>query len=379
MSSVRSRPALRIVTIVGARPQFVKAAVVSRAIRRLGSGRRAAPIEEVLVHTGQHYDPVMSGVFFAQLDLPAPRYDLGVGSGPHGRQTGRMLMRLEPILLAERPDFVLVYGDTTSTLAGALAAAKLAIPVAHVEAGLRSFDRAMPEELNRVLTDRLSALLFCPAEAAALNLAREGIMSGIHVVGDVMFDAFLAYRGLARRGSDVLARLDLKARGFALATVHRQENTDDPVRLAGLMEALAAIAAEDGPLVVPLHPRTRAALRRLGRSVRSSAGLLIVPPLPYLDMIALESAARVILTDSGGVQKEAYFAGVPCVTLRTETEWTETVAAGANVVAGTEPAAVRSAYAAARRSRPSAHPPLYGRGDAGRRIARILLDSRRTL
>jgi UDP-GlcNAc3NAcA epimerase len=363
---------MRIATIVGARPQFIKAAVVSRAIREYNAARPAARLREFLVHTGQHYDDNMSGSFFRDLGLPEPRYHLGVGSGPHGRQTGRMLAKIEEVLDKDRPDLVLVYGDTNTTLAGALAAAKLGLPVAHVEAGLRSRNWEMPEEINRVLTDRLSAVLLCPTDAAVANLAAEGIRRGVHKVGDVMFDAFLARRAQARRRSRILSRLALRPGEYCLATVHRQENTDRPERLRRIFTALARIA-RNVPVVVPLHPRTLHTLRKIGWERKAAAAISLVPPLPYLDMIALETGANVILTDSGGVQKEAYFAGVPCVTLRTETEWVETVAAGANVIAGTAPAAIEAAFAKSLEVKSKSWPRLYGRGDAGRRIVRILL------
>jgi UDP-GlcNAc3NAcA epimerase len=365
----------RFVTIVGARPQFVKAAVVSRAVRVHNAAKPRIRAVEILVHTGQHYDENMSDVFFRELGIPEPRYHLGVGSGPHGRQTGRMLERIEAVLLEEKPDFVLVYGDTNSTLAGALAAMKLRIPVAHVEAGLRSRNWEMPEETNRVLADRISSLLFCPTGTAAANLAAEGITRGVHIVGDVMYDAFLAHKRRAVGRSGILGRLGLRRRGYALATIHRQENTDDPGRLGRIFEALGTISRRFGPVIVPLHPRTRGALDRSGLRAGDPNGPRIVPPASYLDMIALESGARVILTDSGGVQKEAYFARVPCVTLRTETEWVETVAAGANQVAGTGIEAIAAAFDRSLEAAPKSWPRLYGRGDAGRRVLRILLSA----
>lgn len=373
MRSNPPEPPLRIATIVGARPQFIKAAVVSGAVRAHNAAKPPVRIVETLIHTGQHYDDNMSGVFFRELGIPKPRYHLGVGSGPHGRQTGRMLVRIETVLAQERPDLVLVYGDTNSTLAGALTAAKMGIPVAHIEAGLRSRNWKMPEEINRVLTDRLAALLFCPTDAAVANLADEGISRGVYKVGDVMFDAYIASQKRARRASRILDRWDLRIGSYSLATIHRQENTDDPERLRSLFDAIAGIARRHGPVVIPLHPRTVGALRRLRWNERDAPELRIIPPVPYLDMIALESNARIILTDSGGVQKEAYFAGIPCLTLRTETEWVETVAAGANFVAGSSPQAIEAAFAKAAAATPRSWPRLYGRGDAGPRILRVLL------
>lgn len=309
----------KILTVVGARPQFVKAAAVSRAIP--GSGA-----VECLVHTGQHFDVGMSEVFFAELGIPAPAYHLGIHGGGHGAMTGRMLEALEGVMLRERPDIVLVYGDTNSTLAGALAAVKLHIPVAHVEAGLRSFNRRMPEEVNRVMTDHASTWLFCPTSTAAANLAREGITAGVHRVGDVMFDATTHAALRARTRSAVLERLGLNPGGYAVATLHRAENTDDPARLAALLDWLRERAGE-APVVFPVHPRTRHAAERAGLSFD---GLRSCDPVGYLDMARLLADAVAVYTDSGGLQKEAYFHRKPCVTLREETEWVETVEAGWN-------------------------------------------------
>jgi len=276
----------------------------------------------------------MSSVFFRELDLPTPDYNLGVGSGSHGQQTGLMLMRIEEVLLRELPDWVLVYGDTNSTLAGALAAAKLHIPVAHVEAGLRSFNRRMPEEINRVVTDHLSTLLFCPTQTAVDNLLREGVTKGVHLVGDVMQEALLWAAERAHSVSTILERLGLEEKAYLLATVHRAENTDDPHRLSTILAAFQELS-QSLPVVFPLHPRTRQRMAEFGLQDYLSS-LRVVEPLGYLDMVRLEQAAGVILTDSGGVQKEAFWLGVPCVTLREETEWVETVECGANVLAGVE-------------------------------------------
>ncbi|HXJ94782.1 MAG TPA: UDP-N-acetylglucosamine 2-epimerase (non-hydrolyzing) [Terriglobia bacterium] len=350
----------KVATVVGARPQFVKAAAISRRLRCMA--------REVLIHTGQHYDANMSEVFFQELEIPAPDYHLDVGSGTHGKQTGEMLEEIEEVLLQEKPDWVLVYGDTNSTLAGALAAAKLHIPVAHVEAGLRSFNRRMPEEINRVLTDHLAALLLAPTEVAVRNLRKEGLMEGVELVGDVMYEVALEHLKAAEQHSRILERLGLNGRGFALATVHRAENTDDPSRLSAILDALGRIGREY-PVVLPLHPRTREAARRLSGAWLEH--LQVTEPLPYLDMVRLESQARLILTDSGGVQKEAFFFHVPCITLRDETEWVETVDSGWNVLAGAEPERI---VHAARSYKPGSHNTFpYGRGDASRRIIALLL------
>lgn len=347
----------RVVTIVGARPQFVKAAAVSRVLR----GR----FDEVLIHTGQHYDDRMSAVFFEELGIPEPDVNLGVGSGSHGAQTAAMLAGIERVLLEACPAWALVYGDTNSTLAGALAAAKLHIPVAHVEAGLRSFNRAMPEEINRVLTDHAADLLLCPSETAVANLAREGITRGVALVGDVMADALAQAARMAEGRSDALERLGLKQGGFLLVTVHRAENTDDPIRLRGILAALDALGE---PLVFPVHPRTRRVLDALGYN--PPRHIVLTEPVGYLDMVRLEQAARAILTDSGGVQKEAYWLGVPCVTLRDETEWVETVAAGWNTLAGADSA--RIVAAVHHLAPPTARPPLYGDGQAAERVVAAL-------
>lgn len=355
----------KIVTIVGARPQFIKAAAVSREILK-----HPGQLEEVMVHTGQHYDPNMSQVFFDELEIPAPRYNLEVSGGTHGAMTGRMLEGIERILLDEKPDWVLIYGDTNSTLAGALAAAKLHIPVAHVEAGLRSFNMHMPEEINRILADRVSSVLLCPTALAVDNLAREGVTQGVHNVGDVMYDVALYYRERARAASGILKTLGLTEKAFALATCHRAENTDDPVRLEGIVSALAQVAS-DMPVVLPLHPRTRKLLQQFGLE-RYLAALTIVEPLPFLDMVALEQAAKVIFTDSGGVQKEAFFYRVPCITMRDETEWVETIELGWNRLVGAERVRILEAYAALATGSADVSGLPYGDGRAAKRILALL-------
>lgn len=361
---------MKVLSLVGARPQFVKAAGVSRLLQ--GEYGRQRGLEEFLVHSGQHYDPGLSQIFFDELGIPKPGLNLGVGSGSHAETTARILLALEPVLCDYRPDVVLVYGDTNTTLAGALCAAKLRFPVAHVEAGLRSFNRNMPEETNRVVADHLADLLLCPTRTAVENLAREGISKGVHLVGDVMFDVALHQATRADRESTVLARLGLEPRGYALATVHRQENTDQEDRLAGILAGLRSVA-RGMPVVMPVHPRTRAAIAARGWDAQLE-GILATEPVSYLDMVALESHARVVLTDSGGVQKEAFFFGVPCVTLRVETEWVETIEAGANRLAGWEETRIVTATAEALRGAPFAEDLLdrrllpYGDGRSAERM-----------
>jgi UDP-N-acetylglucosamine 2-epimerase (non-hydrolysing)/UDP-GlcNAc3NAcA epimerase len=349
---------MRIATVIGNRPQFVKAAAVSGPLR--------ARHEEVLIHTGQHYDDELSAVFFRELGLPAPDHELGLGSGTqsgdNAAQTARMLAALPALLDAIGPDAVLVYGDTNSTLAGGLAAAQRDVAVAHVEAGMRSFDRAMPEELNRVLTDHLAGLLLCPSQTAVDNLRREGIERGVALVGDVMVDvARLVAPGAAAR-VDVLDHVGVEPGAYLLATAHRAGNVDDPQRLRRLVELLLALP---GPLLLPLHPRTRARLRTAGLLERLAAGVQVIAPMGYVEFTALLHHARAVLTDSGGVQKEAYLAGVPCVTLRDRTEWVETVAAGWNTLVDLDAPAVLTAL---ERPRPSERPPLYGDGHAADRV-----------
>jgi UDP-GlcNAc3NAcA epimerase len=349
---------VKLVSVVGARPQFIKASPLSRELR--------VRHQEILVHTGQHYDHGMSDVFFEELGIPAPEYHLGIGSATHGAQTGAMLAAVEAVLQKESPEAVIVYGDTNSTLAGALAAAKLHLPVAHVEAGLRSFNRRMPEEINRVLTDHLSTWLFAPSEVARRQLAQEGISRGVHVVGDLMVDALRLHGARAAARPEALTRHGLGAGAYYLATVHRAENTDDADTLRRILGALGAL---DKPVALPLHPRTQKRVAELG--IKIDGNVRVLAPQGYLDMLALQRGAACILTDSGGIQKEAYHLRVPCVTLRDETEWVETVAAGWNTMAGAEPERILAAVA--RRAGPDApHPDLYGDGMTARRIVEIL-------
>ena len=343
---------VKILTVVGARPQFIKAAAVSRAIRETDG------LAEVMIHTGQHFDANMSDLFFEELAIPKPKHHLDINGGGHGDMTGRMLMAIEPILLAERPDWVVVYGDTNSTLAGSLAAAKLHIPVAHVEAGLRSFNRRMPEELNRIVTDHLSTLHLCPTATAIANLATEGVVNGVYHVGDVMYDATVFALEKAEIGSTILADLQLRPKQYSLATVHRAENTDDPERLREVVQFLLE-QSRGRTVVLPLHPRTRGAAARLGVSLE---GLRVINPVGYLDMAKLLHHAAEVYTDSGGLQKEAYFHRVPCITLRDETEWTETVTNGWNRLWKGPAHLVRSEITD------------YGRGRAAFEIAELLRD-----
>ena len=351
----------RVLTVIGNRPQFVKAAAVSHRLRDAG--------DEVLVHTGQHHDEALSDVFFAELGLPRPEHRLDLGGGSNTAQTARMLSALEPLLAAERPDVVLVYGDTNSTLAGALAAAQARIPVAHVEAGMRSFDRAMPEELNRVLADHAASLLLCSSERAAAQLRAESVVGEVVVVGDVMVDVAQLVAPSVRERGDVLAEHGVERGGYVLVTAHRAGTVDDPARLARLVDLLLSLPV---PAVFPVHPRTRARLEAAGAlaALESASHLRLAPPLGYLPFTALLHGARAVLTDSGGVQKEAYLAGVPCVTLRDRTEWTETVDTGWNVLVDLDGPA---ALAALRRRRPDAHPALYGDGRAGARVVDALV------
>lgn len=359
----------KILTIIGARPQFIKASVVSRTIAQTPG------LVEVLVHTGQHFDANMSEVFFSELDMEKPAYNLGIHGGSHGAMTGQMLVEIERVLQAEQPDIVLVYGDTNSTLAGALAAIKLHIPVAHVESGLRSFNQRMPEEINRILTDRISQWLFTPTEAATKQLYSEGVNDvQIIPVGDVMYDAALHFGGRVSDEGRMLARLCLKPSAYILATVHRAENTDDPARLQAIISALR-LSADILPVVWPLHPRTRAIMQRSGQLHVLGERVHLIEPVGYLDMVQLEKYAALIATDSGGVQKEAYFYRVPCVTLRDETEWEELIGAGWNRLA--PPQDVNSIIKAIRHALGThgRDVQLYGHGDAAAKIvARLVAD-----
>lgn len=351
---------MKVLTIIGARPQFIKAAVVSRAFKE-----HRPDVQEIIVHTGQHYDANMSDVFFDELEIPKPDYNLGIGGGTHGQNTGRMIEKLEGLMMEVQPQWVLVYGDTDSTLAGALAAAKLHISVAHVEAGLRSFNRRMPEEINRVLTDHIAEILFAPTETGRQNLLNEGIAEEkIKLVGDVMYDASLFYKEKARK-PQLPADLDVKGSDFVLCTIHRAENTDDPQRLKNIFQGLGDSGET---IILPLHPRTRAKIADYGIAI--PLNIWMIDPVGYLEMVWLEANCRLVATDSGGVQKEAYFFGKPCVTMRDETEWVELVEAGWNRLVGADAQVLQNAFHVAQTG--SQSNLLYGDGDAGSQIFRGL-------
>lgn len=359
---------IKIITILGARPQFIKAAAISRAIKE----KFPDQIQEIIVHTGQHYDPNMSDSFFEQLSIPEPDYNLKISGGSHGEMTGRMLEAIEKIYMDEKPDWVLVYGDTNSTLAGALAASKLHIPIAHVEAGLRSFNKEMPEEINRILTDHVSTLLFCPTQTAVRHLKNEGITKGVHEVGDVMFDVSLFYQEKARHAQSIHQELNLTHGTYGLVTCHRQENTDSPEKLKNIVGALSRIA-EEMPVVFPVHPRTKKKIESEDL-LHVLKNVMLTEPLSFLDMMALEQNARVIITDSGGVQKEAFFCNVPCVTMRDQTEWTETVELGYNRVVGTIQEEIVNAAILAKVPEKACAAP-YGDGASSEAILQTILSS----
>lgn len=354
--------------MVGARPQFIKAAAIAWALEAhraaTGSGRRT--IEALWIHTGQHYDWEMSAAFFGELDLVEPHHNLGIGSDSHAAQTANMLVGLESLLKEEAVDAVVVFGDTNTTLAGALAAAKLNMPVAHVEAGLRCHNRRMPEEINRVITDRLATMLFCPSPQAVRNLHEEGIVEGVSETGDVMYEVFGARLPSAVASRYAAAHLGLEPGSYALATVHRQENTDDQTQLSAILAGLGAVAREI-PLVMPLHPRTKKAIPR---DWQSEGDLRFIPPLPYVEMLSLQATSRVIFTDSGGLQKESYWLGIPCVTLRDETEWIETLSDGWNQLVGSDPHRILDAFVNAPDAR--SHQSLYGGTASASIVSRLV-------
>ena len=357
---------MKILTVIGARPQFIKAAVVSRAFQK-----SAPEVREILVHTGQHYDTNMSDVFFDELDIPQPNFNLCIGGGTHGQNTGRMIEKIEATLFEEQPDWVLVYGDTDSTLAGALAAAKLHIPVAHIEAGLRSYNRRMPEEINRVLTDHVAGALFSPTDTASRNLANEGVDSAkVHQVGDVMYDAALFYSERAEQRSKILDSLGLQSKSYVLATIHRVENTDDRQRMENIIRGFSH---SQSPVIWPMHPRTAKCLESFGLQLPSVVHA--IEPVGYIDMVMLEKHAALIATDSGGVQKEAYFHNVPCLTMRDETEWVELVEIGANQLVSADHNKISHSLAMPYTSNfTNSDTQLYGDGDTGRKIAQAIAE-----
>jgi len=354
---------MTVLTVLGARPQFIKAATVSRALKKYG-------IEEIIVHTGQHFDANMSQVFFDEMEIPRPHYNLEISGLQHGAMTGRMLEKIEEVLLKEKPNYVLVYGDTNSTLAGALAAAKLHIPVAHVEAGLRSFEMKMPEEINRILTDRISSILFCPTKTAVTNLENEGYKNfdcQIEQVGDVMYDAVLFYQKKATSQSTIISKVGLMPNNFVLCTMHRAENTNDPDRLRAICSALNEIHKQI-PVVLPLHPRTRGYLK----SLNIELSVLLLDPVGYFDMLALLQNCKLVMTDSGGLQKEAFFFQKFCITLRDQTEWVELIESGTNQLAGADSVAILNSFEELANRPFPVTASLYGQGNAAELIAQKL-------
>lgn len=371
---------MKILTVVGARPQFIKAAVVSRAIAENNKLNKSTKITEVIIHTGQHYDVNMSEVFFEEMRIPKPNYNLGVGGSSHGAMTGRMLEKIEEILLIEKPDIVLVYGDTNSTLAGALSAVKLHIPVAHVEAGLRSFNLKMPEEVNRILTDRIAHWLFCPTNVAVNNLHNEGFINNKHLniaekslvynVGDVMYDAALYYQKIAQPSDNIKKFIEEYSGCFYLATVHRAENTDDLSRLRNIISSLDKISSKT-PVILPLHPRTKKIINENGPEIKN---IKIIEPVGYFDMITLLSNCKAVFTDSGGVQKESYFFKKPCITLRDETEWVELVDYGFNTLVGAAKEKILEAESNIKNQNIDSSTQLYGDGNTGNKIVQLLIE-----
>lgn len=359
---------MKIVTIIGARPQFIKAAVISRRISERNNKNPLFRIDEIIVHTGQHYDDEMSGLFFRELEIPEPKYNLEIGSGHHGYQTGKMLIAIEEVLQIEKPDWVLIYGDTNSTLAGALAASKLHIPIAHVEAGLRSYNRRMPEEINRVLADQLSKLLFCPSQIAVKNLSLEGINKGVHISGDVMMEAVKFAEKKIPKKLNVLNKLGIKPKNYFLATVHRAENTDDINRLRNILSAFESL---ENNIIFPVHPRTRNLLE--STKYCCPGNIKLIDPLGYFEIIAMQKNANMVLTDSGGIQKEAYWLKIPCVTLRDESEWIETITSGWNVLVGANKDKIIKAVKSYKI--PEKHPPLYGDGNTSLFCIQMILNA----
>lgn len=356
---------MKIVTIIGARPQFIKAAALSRYLKSLPN------IKEIILHTGQHYDDNMNDIFFSELNIPKPDYNLGIGSDTQARQTARMMMGIEDIVLRQWPDFILIYGDTNSTVAGALVGAKLHIPVVHIEAGLRSYDREMPEEINRVVSDAISTILFCPTKSAVNNLKREGITKGVYNVGDIMLETYLYYRDKAQKSSSILKRFNLKSKKFILCTIHRASNTDN---IENLKNIFIGLTRSRETIILPLHPRTKKKINQ-NSSFKKYIGpnIKIVAPIGYFDMICLEANAKKIVTDSGGVQKEAYFNKVPCLTLRENTEWLETIEQGVNRLVGTNPEKIEESIRNFQPLEQNYSKQLFGDGKTSAKIVEILL------
>lgn len=361
-NSIHKNHKMKILTVIGARPQFIKAAPFSKAVRKY--------FNEIIVHTGQHYDKNMSDIFFKEMGIPAPDYNLNIGSGKHGKQTGEMLIALEELMLKEAPDYVVVFGDTNSTIAAALAAAKLQLPIGHIEAGLRSFNRNMPEEINRIATDVISAQLFCPTDNAVELLKKEGIVNEVYQVGDIMYDAMLHFLPMSEKKSDILSQEKLKPDEFYLFTMHRPENTDHPERIKSIFKGLEACGK---PIVYPVHPRMRSVLERpeIQKYVKKLTNLKMIDPVGYLDMIQLEKHAKKIITDSGGMQKEAFFVKTPCITIRDESEWVETVDLGWNIIVGADTEKIVDAIMNFNPIHEVKNP--YGEGDSAMIISKSIL------
>jgi UDP-N-acetylglucosamine 2-epimerase len=370
--SIKSKDTIKIATVIGARPQFIKAASLSRYIKKISNSinNNLINLQEIIIHTGQHYDFNMNDTFFNELELPKPDYNLGIGSDTHARQTGRMMIELENILLSEKPDYVLIYGDTNSTIAGSLTAVKMDIPLAHVEAGLRSYDRKMPEEVNRVVSDTVSTLLFCPTDVAVTNLKKEGITKNVHNVGDIMLETYQYYKDKAEKSSKILKVLGLKPKKYFLCTIHRVSNTDNKNNLKNILVGLSESKKQ---IILPIHPRTKKIIEQ-NQDIKDLIGgnINIIDPIGYFDMIMLEKNARKIITDSGGVQKEAYFNKVPCITLRENTEWVETIHNGVNILAGIVPENITEAINNFLPDEKRFTTNLFGDGQTSAKIIKII-------
>lgn len=369
---IKSNNLIKIVTIIGARPQFIKAASLSRYINKISNflDINSINFQEIIIHTGQHYDFNMNDTFFNELEIPKPDYNLGIGSDSHARQTGKMMMEIERILFSEKPDLVLIYGDTNSTIAGSLAAVKMHIPVAHVEAGLRSYDRTMPEEINRIVSDTISTILFCPTDIAVENLKKEGITENVYNVGDIMLETYQYYKDKAESSSRILKVLGLKPKEYFLCTIHRASNTDNEDNLKNI---LIGLTESQGKIVLPIHPRTKKIIEQ-NQDIKNIIGenIKIIDPIGYFDMIILEKNARKIITDSGGIQKEAYFNMVPCITLRENTEWVETIQNGVNILVGTIPDKIAGTINEFTPDKKKFNNNLFGDGQTSAKIVEII-------